>query len=112
MARKPVPVFPFLPSPNTLVDKGSERAAGDRPDAAREAVTMTEKSRAPHKLSVVRAWRRAAARLHSRGDRPRTTEDYRRATAGRDRSVEALQRQELGNAAARGLGGGGYGGGM
>jgi hypothetical protein len=73
---------------------------------------MTGKSRAPHKLSVVRAWRRVAARLRSRSDRPRTTEDYGRATAGRDRSVETLQRQELGKAAARGLAGGAYGGGM
>ena len=73
---------------------------------------MTEKSRAPHKRSVVRAWRRVTARLHSRSDRPRTTEDYRRATAGRDRSVERLQRQELGKAAARGMGAGGFGGGV
>jgi len=71
---------------------------------------MTEESRAPHELNEVGFWRRVAARLRSRSDRPRTTEDYRRATAGRDRSNQALERQELAGGEMRGLGG--IGGGM
>jgi len=39
---------------------------------------------------------------------PATTEDYRRATE-HNRSVQALQREEYGNAAARGFGASGWG---
>lgn len=64
---------------------------------------MTEKSRAPHKLSMVGAWKRLAAKFRRGGKPPAMTEDYRRATE-HNRSVQALQRQEYGNAALRAWG--------
>jgi hypothetical protein len=67
---------------------------------------MTEKSRAPHKLG---AWRRVAAMFRRGSAAPAMTEDYRRATE-HNRSVQALQREEYGNAAARGFGASGWGG--
>ena len=70
---------------------------------------MTEKSRAPDKQSEVGFWRRVAARFRRGSGPPAMTEDYRRAT-GHNRSVQALQRQEYGNAAMRGWGASGHGG--
>jgi hypothetical protein len=104
LTRAPGSVFPSLLSRNTLVYEGFRVGGRNHPDAAGEAVTMTENSRAPHKLSVVGAWKRVVARFRRGSKPPAMTEDYRRATE-HNRSVQALQREEYGNATMRGWGG-------
>jgi hypothetical protein len=66
---------------------------------------MIEESRVPHKLSVARACRRVAAMFRRWSDPPTMTDDYRRATADRNGSEQALQREELAGEALRDLGG-------
>jgi hypothetical protein len=67
---------------------------------------MTEKSQASHKRNEVGFWRRVAARFRRGSGPPAMTEDYRRATEN-NRSVQAVQRQEYGNATMRAWGGSG-----
>jgi hypothetical protein len=65
---------------------------------------MTDKSRAPHKLSVARVWRRVASTFRRWGDPPATTDDYRRATEDRNRAEQTLLRDERAGESLRDLG--------
>jgi hypothetical protein len=69
---------------------------------------MTEERPVQEKLSLVRAFRRVAAKFR-RGE---TSPDYQRWERAQDNSVAEVLREEGAAEALRDLGGGGLGGGM